>query len=349
MANNFTVGFSNDGVNTHYVIDNTALAAAFGVADVLGSTAITANVTGGALTSPYDVPAVDMDTNGVVDAAYTTSGSYDEAYFFTAQGWNFVKNITVKAEGDKSMLMIGTRFVHADVDFSKVTDDVNVQLKDGKRSNVLTGEGDDRVYISSATNKEEWSNIHKIKTGEGNDMVTIDVGDNALKTSSIVKFTDGRYTSVEADLGKGDDVFYSNNNVKSKDTVWGGKGSDTIYTGAGNDVIYGGEDNGAIVDHGDALYTLLAKGDTLYGGTGADKFKYSTSDGAGFIGDGFDHIVDFANEDVLQMTLHGSDVVTTESATVQTTSGNMTGTMVSVNGNAAVFLEDYFNTAQIFV
>lgn len=354
MSNTVNVGFSNDGQSSHYVVENTTLANELGLlpGSVLGSAFISQNVTGGLFADPFEVPGTTVAQGGIVQPDYTTVSTYDEAYRFIASGWNTVKNLTVTASGNDSLLFIADNFVQADIDFSGVLDNVEVRLFDAKRSNILTGEGDDIIRVTSATNNSGWSNLHIIDSGEGNDLVVIGKGDAGLLSNTIVNFVDGRHTTVEANLGSGNDVFTSaENGLKTKDIVHGGTGSDTIFTGAGNDELYGDSDFGSILELTDGFYKLLSQGDTLSGGTGQDKFHYSNGDGFGIVGDGFDHIIDFAAEDVLVLNLLSPlDVVETEIATLQTSAGNLTGTMVLINGDASVFLENYSGTAtDIFV
>lgn len=364
MDNTVTVGFSNNGQSSHYVVDNALLASELNVGAILGSTFISENVTGGVLSPPYTIPGTTVAAGGDVEAEYITTSSEDEAYKFETDGWNKVKNITVKGDGDNAILFIADNFVHADVDFSGITETVELRIFDAKRGNYLTGDGDDRIEITSATNKSGlpdlqndntvWSNTHNINSGDGNDIVILKKGDDALLTTSIVNTTDGRYTTVNADLGDGNDVYSSTSGaLRTMDNVDGGNGNDSIFTGAGDDIIKGGKDIGILFEIDDALYELLAQGDRLSGGKGSDEFIYNAGDGFGLIGDGFDHILDFEDADVLTLFLQNvGDTVKTELVTLQTTASDLTGTMVSINGNASVFLEDYTsipNIVDIFV
>lgn len=350
MSNTVTVGFSNNGTSAHYVMENNSLAGQMGIANILGSSYISENITGGAISGPYSVPANTVTIpGGDVTGEYTTTSSVDEAYRFVADGWNTVKNISVTAQGDDSVLFIADNFVHADMDFSGITNTVELRIFDGKRGNYSTGSGDDRIEITTATNNEGWSNLHIIETGAGDDIVSISKGDDAMIDTTIVNYTDGRFTTVEADLGDGNDVYFSDEGVATTDIIHGGKGNDTLFTGLGDDILYGGEDRGAIAKIQDGMYNLLADGDRLFGGEGSDTFSYTTGDGFGMIGDGFDHILDFEDNDLVELLTHVGDTVETEVATVQTDSGDVTGTMITVNDTAAIFLENYFNDAEIFV
>ena len=351
MSNNVTVGFSNGGQASHYVVDNATLASELGVVSgsILGSTYITENVSGGALSDPYLLPGTSLSDGGTVSADYTTVSSVDEAYRFISSGWNAVKNITVHAEGDSSILFIADNFVQADMDFSGVTNTVELRIFDGKRSNVWTGDGDDRIEITTATNGAGWSNLHIVHTGDGDDIVILKKGDLSLDGVTTV---DGHYTTVEADLGAGNDIYTStNDNLRTVDKVDGGFGNDTIFTGDGNDIITGSEDHGAVFQVSDHLYDLLAEGDRLFGGAGHDTFNYSNGDGFGIIGDGFDHIVDFSTDDIVVLDLlnPGTDTVETQIATLHTAGGDLTGTMILINGEASMFLENYTDTSDIFV
>lgn len=354
MSNTVSIGLSNNGQSTHYVVDNTSLAAELGIllADVLGSTAISQNVTGGLLSSPYVVPSSVLSPGGNVIADYTSVSTYDEAYQFVAEGWNKVKNITIQASGNESILFIADNFVQGDLDFSGVMNDVELRLLDSKRSNILSGEGDDIVRVTTATNSSDWSNLHNIHTGDGDDLVVIGKGDESLIPTTIVNYVDGLYTTVAADLGTGSDTYSSAEfGLKTMDHVHGGRGSDTIYTGDGDDILYGDSDFGSVFKVADGEYNLVSKGDFLSGGAGHDEFHYNIGDGFGIVSDGFDHILDFGTDDVLILDLlTGSDTVTTENATLHTTSGDLSGVMVLINDDASVFLQDYTgSTSEIFV
>ncbi|MCB9964387.1 MAG: hypothetical protein H6857_05570 [Rhodospirillales bacterium] len=337
MGNSVIVNFSNNGQAAEYVVENATLASEFG-GDLIGSSTISSNVSGGSFGAE----------DPLVESKFSDTGSFDEAYYFGVTTWNSVKNISVAVSGNHSVLFIAENFVQADLDFSGVTETVELRILNGKRGNYLTGEGDDRILLTSATNSTDWSNKHHISTGSGDDIVLIENGDKT-GNHKIIKYTDGQFTTIEADLGSGDDVYGSDHGVATMDHVAGGKGEDVISTGAGADILEGGEDRGVVIEESDTLYTLLAKGDVLSGGADADTFVYTTSNGFDLIGDGFDHILDFSEEDVLVMNLHDGDVVSTKTATLVSGEDALTGTMVSVNDQAAVFLQDFFNSAEIFV
>ncbi|NCC22222.1 MAG: hypothetical protein EOM26_07135 [Alphaproteobacteria bacterium] len=353
MGNTVIVSFDNAGTSAHYCVNNSALAGEMGVLNVLGGAAVSKNVSGGAVDPSTFVDATEYTQpgGGTVAGEYATgsSSTLDEAYRFVAEGWNRVKNIAVTAEGDDSILFIADNFVHADLDFSGINNEVVLKILDGKRGNYLTGDGDDTVEITTATNNSGWSNLHNVHTGDGDDIVIIKAGDSSLIGSTIVNYTDGRFTTVDADLGNGNDVYQSGAAVKTMDHVHGGAGNDVIITGGGDDILYGGTDHGVVVQLDDALYELLAQGDKLYGGEGDDTFVYQGADDFAILGDGFDHIVDFEDGDMLELLLQPGDNVETELCTVQTSGGNLTGTMVSINDVPSVFLQDYTNQSEIFV
>ncbi len=353
MSNNVIVGFGNNGSPGHYVVDNNALAIELGlmIGSVLGSSFITDDVTGGVFANPYLVPPTSSATGGSVIGEYTPISTYDEAFRFVPSGWNHVKNIAAKVTGNDSILFIGDKFVQADLDFSGVNDDVELNISNTKRTNILTGDGDDVIRISSATNSSGWSNLHLISTGDGDDYVVINKGDASLVPTTPVNWVDGRYTTVHASLGDGNDTYAANNNhLKTTDNIHGGNGSDKIFTGDGNDVLYGDYDYGIVSKNAPLDYDLVSKGDTLKGGAGSDVFHYSNGDGFGILSDGFDHILDFSVPDILELHLQSAlDVVETEVATLHTSSGNLAGTMVLINDVASVFLENYTgNAADIF-
>ena len=82
---------------------------------------------------------------------------------------------------------------------------------------------------------------------------------------------------------------------KKNNIITGGAGNDEIYGGAGNDLIYGGKAADEI--YGEAGDDTIEGGkgnDKLTGGDGADVFVWNK-------GDGNDTIVDFTNEDSLEI------------------------------------------------
>ena len=348
MSNTVNVGFSNNGQASHYVVENTNLSDTFDMdaSSVLGSSYVSDDVTDGDFDeNPYTIPATDYASGGDVLASYLSSSEFFETYSFVADGWNTVKNISVTASGNSSIFFTADNFVHADMDFSDVLNNVILQIFDGKRGNYITGEGNDFIQITSSTNNSGWSNLHQIETGNGNDTVLVATGDDALIGTTIVNYTDGRFTTVEADLGNGDDVFAAADvGLLTSDYVDGGAGNDNIITGAGEDFIDGGEDNGVLFqsDTDDLIYEMIAFGDILNGGDGADEYMYST-------GDGFDYVVGFSAEDILTLDVDETDVVTTEIINLQNGSSLTEGILVSVNGDGGVFLELYVDTTDVFV
>ena len=346
MSNTVNVSFSNQGMSSHYVVNSTNIAGSLNIASsaILGSTYLTDDVSGGLFDDPlYDIPDSGVATGGYVIPEYQAPTSYHEIYEFTAEGWNNVKNISATASGDDSIRFVADNFVHADIDFAEVTNDVDLRIYDAKRGNYLTGDGNDFIEITSATNDGGWSNMHKIDSGWGNDFVVIGFGDESMIDDTIVNYVDGRFTTVEADLDRGNDTFVSDFfGFKTADFVHGREGNDTIITGEGDDTIWGGEDNGILSQTDTLVYNLIAYGDLLSGGEGADEFIYKT-------GDGFDYIVDFEDQDVLIIEARPTDTISTEVVTVEDGGIGTTGTLVSINGDASVFLADYTNETDIFV
>ncbi|MDA0967529.1 MAG: hypothetical protein O2970_11310 [Proteobacteria bacterium] len=357
MSNSITVGFSNAGTSQHYVLENQSFANQLGVSTVLASSSVTDNVSGGALSDPYYVPETEWSIpGGFVEAEFFNKfGSTDEAFFFRAEGWNKVKDVSIVAEGDALINMTVDNFVHADLDFSNVDNEVTLNILDGKRGNYKTGDYNDKIRISSATNDSGWSNKHVVDSGAGDDVIVVFKGDNSLIYSTIVNYTDGHLTTFDVRMGSGNDVFYSAVGFSSMDYVHGddgndiiasGGGNDKIFGDAGNDVLIGGEDTGQINEIAENEYELINNeyelinyGDILSGGVGSDVFYWQP-------GDGFDYITDFSESDVL--IIDSEDFVETAVATVHTDSGDFTGLMISVNNIESLFLQDYFNDTDIF-
>ena len=256
MSNTVLIGFGNNGINKHYVVDSLSLAAILSVdpALILGLSEITDDVTGGLLNPQYI-----LGNGGIVDASFGNVGPNHEYFTFTAQNWNKVKNISAVSLGSENLTFVASNFVHADLDFSGVSGDVILQVYNAKRGNLATGDGDDYIVVTSATNDNGWSNLHMISTGKGADHVIIDSGDPVVRDTTIVNFIDGRFTKTEVFLGDGEDTFETFNGVATRDRISAGNDNDTIYSGSGDDYVSG--------DQGD---------DTLYGGDGNDTLKGQT-------------------------------------------------------------------------
>ncbi len=256
MSNIVLVGFGNDGIDKHYVVDNITLAAIMSVdpALILGLSEITDDVTGGSLNPQYI-----LGNGSIVDATFGNITPTHEFFTFSAEGWNLVKNISAVSIGSEKITFIANNFVHADLDFSGVSEDVILQVYNAKRGNLATGDGDDFIVVTSATNNTSWSNLHMISTGNGSDEVIIDAGSQNLKDTTIVDFIDGAFTKTEVFLGDGEDFFHTEGNVATRDRVSGGNDNDVVYSGSGDDYVSG--------DQGD---------DTLYGGDGNDTLKGQT-------------------------------------------------------------------------
>ncbi len=421
MTTDLTVGFSNDGKHTHYVVDNSNLANNFNIdtGNILNTTYITENITASNDMGTSLIPATQFADGGEANWNYAFQNDQN-VYNFMADGWNVVKNISAIGSGDEKITILSKNFVHADMDFSNVTERVQLIIENGKRGNYTTGSGNDLVLITSATNNAGWSNIHKINTGDGRDIVMINGGEDSLIGSTIVNHTNGYLTTVYADLGNGGDRYFASDaRIASKDFVWGKAGNDTIFTGQnddtvyggegndtirggqgndilfgeenndqiygedgddtiyggvgednlrggadndiiyggsgnddirgeeGNDIIWGGENDTIINKIGEGLYDVDTQHDYIFGGEGDDTFNYTDKTSTS-VGDGFDVIVDFSNDDALNLFLESTDVVTTEVAGITydpINAPHFNGTMILINDDPAVFLDNYYINA----
>lgn len=145
--------------------------------------------------------------------------------------------------------------------------------------NVRGNNGDDQVYGEA-----------------GDDWIMGDVGNDLLDGGSgmdTVWAWSGNDTLIGGDDNdglygqEGDDQIYGGNGSdvlsgeSGQDVLWGGIGNDWLYGGDGNDLLRG--EVGADVLRGDAGNDSLFGGDasvadTLYGGSGADRFLTQTPD-----------------------------------------------------------------------
>lgn len=239
------VKLGNKGQSTHY-------ATASSVENVAGSGATT--------------------LDGAIDASVGAVTPINAA----SNGWNRTKNVLVDDNGidvtDPVILNLD-QFVHVDINLAAQDEDVEANVSNAKRGNMVFGSGDDDLNLTLVTNGKGWSNQFFIEMGEGDDEVTISEGeeqsrdDDNAKTEA--KITDGRFTTVTAELGEGDDTY--TNDTQAVDIVNGGNGSDIIRTGAGDDIVVGGN-GGDQIFGGEGDDTLSGGGnkDLLEGGQGND-------------------------------------------------------------------------------
>ena len=171
------------------------------------------------------VTGAEMDIAGVrdtaqIDVEMNQSGT---ASATLASGWNSVKNVQAEAEGGADIRL--DNFVDVEV---KLGDggDSTVEVEGAKRGRITTGDGADRIEITSQSNGPGWNNRFIVDSGAGSDSVILR-GDRGL-------------TRAEIDGGAGDDVLRFSGDGSA--TLVGGAGSDSLYGGAGNDTLYAGDD-----------------------------------------------------------------------------------------------------------
>lgn len=164
--------------------------------------------------------------------------------FRSLGGWNAVKNISVRTEGDAYLAF--EDFVHVDVDASgrgrhgRDGDDhgSTIVIDGAKRGNVVTGEDNDSVWIRPLSNGDSWGNEIRIATGDGSDAIRIatTLPDRPELFGGKRLVADGSLTTVRIDAGGGNDFVHLGG---AREIVDGGAGSrDTaIYDGATEGVI----------------------------------------------------------------------------------------------------------------
>lgn len=183
----------------------------------------------------------DLDIGSVKDTSSIVY-KYKNANTLVAKlksEWNSVKNIEVESDGEANVTLIN--FVHTDVSLNG-EENSRVVIRDAKRGNIETGDGDDVIHVRALTNGSGWSNLFDIDAGAGADKITLlgDGGhtifyvDAGAGNDRVVVKKD--YSHSDIDLGAGDDVFRGGSFI---DVIQGGDGDDNIRVGLGNDVIYG--------------------------------------------------------------------------------------------------------------
>ena len=137
--------------------------------------------------------------------------------------WNSIKNVEISSF-DGSALTVRNfvdAWVHLDHDFGQT-----VVLEGAKRGEVTLGSGDDRVELGIDTNDVNglgWTNTFVVGTGEGNDTLVT----RASSYNAVGGLYDGRWTTVLADLGAGDDVVHGG--FAAREVLNGGAGTDTLH------------------------------------------------------------------------------------------------------------------------
>lgn len=225
-------------------------------------------------------PKISSTRSYQVDVS-TVNGTH---YFDVKDVWNYgVKNALVTSGDAQKLYFDG--FVHVDVNVGICTaGDSIITINGSKRGNIVTGEGNDQIYINLVSNGPEWSNVFRIATGGGNDTIVIkgldysqEANDPTFQKEGAGLDTSGKLTTVYIDLGAGNDGFWGGG---EKDMVWGGDGNDTVVSGAGNDTIFGGAGNDKIWsgegndnvfgDEGNDTIMGGQGNDDIYGGQGDD-------------------------------------------------------------------------------
>lgn len=220
------------------------------------------------------LPGVD-DTVGDVDEDFlddTVDGASDpnpgdgiEVLEFAASGWNREKNVLVDGDsvGDSdaydSYALTTTNFVHVDVDLRFEDRDGTVSIENSKRGNIFLGSGDEDVTLALTTNGSGWSNQYFVDTGAGDDTFEVVAGEAQVRgnkdsengnAKTAASITDGRHTTVNVDLGAGNDDF--RNTTEAGAVVNGGSGDDYIdlgENGAKDIVILNAGDGEDVVDN----------------------------------------------------------------------------------------------------
>lgn len=225
---------------------------------------------------------------------------------FASLGWNAVKNVSVRTEGDASLTF--KDFVHVDVDASGVRDagshGSTIVIDGAKRGNVVTGEDNDSVWIRPLSNGEMWSNEIRIATGAGSDTIRIVTTPSEPPPSYEGRplVADGSLTTVRIDAGRGNDFIHLGN---AREIVDGGPGDrDTaVYDKATEGVTAFLNEVGVVTPRvggggaeGDILINVeRLKGspynDVLHGNSGDNDLISGTGDDVMTGGAGHDHFI----------------------------------------------------------
>lgn len=161
---------------------------------------------------------------GLVDAGLLP-GSFDTAQTADAEGWNNKKNVSVVGADLAGTLpsIFGhlreevvtlNNFVHVDADFSDyvansegIATSVELTIQNTKRGNIVLGEGEDELNISSVSNGAHWSNKFRIDAGKGADTINLNKGDDEVEGFKFKKLiNDGSATTFYIDLGDDQDA-----------------------------------------------------------------------------------------------------------------------------------------------
>ncbi|WP_158047567.1 hypothetical protein [Skermanella pratensis] len=250
--------------------------------------------------------------------------------FQATRGWNSVKNLSLRSDGDTAATF--DDFVHVDVDVSGHDTGFSdpgrlgsrISIDGAKRGNVITGEDDDSVWIRPFSNGGGWGNEFRVATGDGSDTIEI----HTLRYYPHPPFQgrplieDGSATTVHIDAGRGNDIIRLGN---AREIVDGGAGSrDTvIYTGTSKGVVAYLNEPGALAPlagqggaAGDILINVeRLKGssfdDVLHGNSGDNDLISGLGDDIMTGGAGHDHfILDIGwGDDVVTDFKVGEDVV----------------------------------------
>lgn len=230
----------------------------------------------GAQQNVSSVPVGGSGSGGSVDVGFNGEGAYT---FDVNSGWNSVKNAEAKSTGASGERVVFTDFVQVDVDFTAARSASEVTVENVKRTNILTGAGNDTISVTLSTNDAGWQNLSNIKAGAGNDTITLAQGVFVQGTNyGNASVLDGHFTTSTVDGGAGKDSIdlggIDGGLTFLSSTITGGAGNDDITGSAGKDTFFFGTENtGTDIIHGFQA--------------GVDEFSYAAGVTATATADGF--------------------------------------------------------------
>lgn len=167
--------------------------------------------------------SIDLTANnfsGNVSLDWLDSG--DTARLRLDSAWNTIKDAYVGDFSGHKLILENwvDAWVTLDNDFGQ-----EVRVDGAKRGEIVTGSGDDTVWVGADSNGADWTNSFRIATGDGNDHIIMTVSTRDYSGASFAAVYKAEWTTSIIDAGAGNDLIEGGG---GKDTVDGGSGLDTF-------------------------------------------------------------------------------------------------------------------------
>jgi len=237
--------------------------------------------------------------NGMEDGSWLAANASNEKVFYaiqTLKGYVFDTNVANGSFNQVESKLFSDKYIQDRAKFTALVVNANLSAE-GKESvadyfngkNIVYQDLSQNIYLGNNSNG---SYTKIVFTGNSTQeyrelgWITYNIyggdGNNVLHSAHMNDYIEGGEGSDTIYSYNGDDIIYTNANLKDNDydledagttnIVYAGDGADKIYGSNGRDIIYADSDNAANPDQYDNNDLVEGRGgsDKIYGGDGAD-------------------------------------------------------------------------------